>query len=56
MLIDRVLDMVMKVWMTMSNSTKTGTIAVMTRTLMLMRSEQIKWCMHDGVYTTAFLS
>ena len=50
-----VLDMVMRVWMTMSSSTKIETIAVMTRISMLMRSEQLRRGMHDAVYTNAFL-
>ena len=41
--------------MTMSSSMKTGTTAVMTRISMLMRSEQLRWGVHDGVYTIAFL-
>ena len=52
MLIVSVLGMVMRVWMTMSSSTKTGTTAVMTRILMLMRSELVEWDgMHDSAYT-----
>ena len=35
--------------MTMSSSTKTGTIAAMTRISTLMRFEQMRWCMRDGV-------
>ena len=41
--------------MTMLNSTKTGTIAVTTRILMLMRYERARWCIHAGVDTVAFL-
>ncbi len=56
MLTDRVLDMGMRAWTTMLSSTKTGITAVMTRISMLMRSEQFRRCMHDGVYAVAFLS
>lgn len=40
MLTDGVLGMVMRAWMTMLSSMKTGTTAVMTRISMLMRSER----------------
>lgn len=49
------LGMVMRAWMTMSSSTKTGTTAVMTRISMLMRSKRVRWCMRVGVHTVAFL-
>lgn len=42
MLTHCVLGMVMRVWMTTSSSTKTGTTAVMIRKLTLMRSEQLR--------------
>ena len=45
-----VLGMAMRVWMTMSSSTKTGTIAAMTRISTLMRFEQMRWCMRVGVF------
>ena len=55
MLIACVLGMVMRVWMTMSSSTRTGTTAVMKRILMLMRSELVDWGdMHDSAYTVTF--
>ena len=55
MLTDGVLGMVMRVWMTMLSSTKTGTIAVMIRILMLTRYEWAGRCMHAGVHTVAFV-
>ena len=46
MLTGCVLGMGMRVWMTMLSLMKTGTIAVMTRISMLMRSEQLRRCIY----------
>ena len=50
-----ILGMVMRVWMTILSSMKTGTTAVMTKISMLTRSKRVRWGMQDGVRTVAFL-
>ena len=45
-----VVGMVMRVWMTMLSLTKTGIIVAMRKISMLMRSERVPLCIHDGVF------
>ena len=45
-----VIGMVMRVWMTMWNSTRTGITVAMRRISMLMRSEQVPRCAYMMVF------